>query len=252
MTSVVFLGTSAASPSIDRGFSCIAIGRGKESIIMDCGDGATRNILKFGPDVCELSGILITHHHSDHISGLTQLIETMSIKRRELPLTVFGPRGLWEYFSNVQKITNVASSKKFNLTFEELVPNQRFRISNYDVTTFEMDHTLPCLGYRVMSERAIVSFTGDTQPCRGVSELGRNSSLLIHEATYLRKDLDKARSSKHSTPEEGAEAALLAKTDKLILTHINDSCESPDEIQSEAGNVFKNVQVAFDGLEIEV
>lgn len=252
MTSVVFLGTSAAVPSVERGFSCIGIVDGEEGILLDCGDGATRNVLRFGPDVRKITSVLITHLHSDHLSGLAQLLETMAIRRRTRQLNVYGPPGLKEYYSVVQRITNVAFTKTFDLKIEELHPNQGLTLSNCELKTFQMDHTLPCLGYRVESGGEVVSFTGDTQPCQATVELGRDARLFIHEATYLQKDLEKARYVKHSTAKEASEAAKLAKPGILMLTHVNESYEKPEEMMNEASQSFRNVMVAYDGLNIEL
>ena len=252
MTSVIFLGTSAAAPSLDRGFSCIGILDKEDGLLLDCGDGSIRNILRFGVDVRKISGIMITHCHSDHISGLTQVVEAMSMKRKQSDLNIYGPPGLEEYFSTVQKITHVAFNKKFQITLKELSPNQEFSIGKQDISTFEMDHTIPCLGYRVSSNGKIISFTGDTQPCGPLRELGRNADLFIHEATFLQKDLAIARPPKHSTPKDAAAAAALAKSERLVLTHVNDDYEKPEEMLAEAKGDFAKVVVAYDGLKIEL
>jgi ribonuclease Z len=249
---VIFLGTSAAAPCVGRGFSCIGVETNGETILLDCGDGALRNLLKFNIDVRNISNILITHNHSDHLSGLTQLIETMAIKRRTAPLNVYGTSGLKEYFGIVEKITNVAFDKMFSLNLHELTSNERLSLPNYNITTFEMDHTLPCLGYRVETGGNVLSFTGDTQPCDSLKRLGEGSSILIHEATYLQRDMQKARKVKHSTPREAAETASKAGAEKLIMTHVNEGAEKPEEMINEAGSIFAQVSVAHDGLRVEL
>ena len=251
MTSVIFLGTSAAAPSLDRGFSCIGIMDGEDVLLLDCGDGSIRNITRFGVDVRKISGIMITHFHSDHISGLTQVVEAMSMKKKQNDLNIYGPPGLKEYFSTVQKITNVAFNKRFQIILKELSPNQKFSTGKQEISTFEMDHTIPCLGYRVNSNGRIISFTGDTQPCGSLEELGRRADLFIHEATFLQKDLAIARPPKHSTPKDAASAAALAKSEKLVLTHVNDDYEKPEEMLAEAKEEFAKVVVAYDGLRID-
>jgi ribonuclease Z len=251
-SSIIFLGTSSAVPCVERGFSCIAVETNGETILLDCGDGALRNILKFDIDVRNISNILITHNHSDHLSGLTQLIETMSIKRRTSPLNVYGTSGLKEYFGLVEKITHVAFNKTFSLSIHELTSNQRLSLSSYNITTFGMDHTLPCLGYRIETGGSVLSFTGDTQPCDSLKALGEGSSILIHEASYLQRDLQKARKEKHSTPREAAEDALRSGAEKLIMTHVNESVAKPEEMISEASRVFARVSVAHDGFRLKL
>ena len=146
MTSITFLGTSAAAPSRHRGFSCIAVREEQDITLLDCGDGAIRNVLRFDIDVLEISNILISHYHSDHLSGLTQIIETMGMKRRKEDLVVFGPPGLKEYFGVIQQTTNVAFNRAFQIELIELSPGQEFATANQYVSCFELDQAFPCLG----------------------------------------------------------------------------------------------------------
>lgn len=252
MPSILFLGTSAAVPSVQRGFSCIGLMDDEASVLLDCGDGSIRNLLRFGVDTTRISNILISHHHSDHLSGLTQLVETMGIMNRKADLNIFAPQGLIEYFDIVRKITHVASRRTFEVKLNELGPNQKLSLGNYRATTFEMDHTLPCLGYRIEFGGKIISFTGDTQPNHSVVELARGADFLIHEATYLRKDIEKARLQKHSTAFEAAESSSSAGAKRLILTHVNGERENPQEMLDEARKVFSNTVVASDGFKIEI
>ena len=219
---------------------------------MDCGDGAMRNIMRYDTDVRKISSILISHYHSDHLSGLTQIIESMGIKRRTEDLNIFGPRGLKEYLAVIQKTTNVAFNRLFQISVTELSPKQEFYTKNQKVRSFEMDHTLPCFGYRLESGGKTIAYTGDTQPCPSVKELGIGSDILIHEATFLQKEVNLARSTKHSTPKEAAEGAIVCKTGKLILTHVNDDHETSIEMIAEAGKIFAKVVIAQDGLKVRL
>ncbi|MDG6908659.1 MAG: MBL fold metallo-hydrolase, partial [Nitrososphaerota archaeon] len=90
MLSVTFFGTSSAIPSTKRGFACIGVGNSDDIVLMDCGDGSIRKILDSGLDVRRISNIMITHFHSDHLSGLTQIVEAMGITKRETELRVYG------------------------------------------------------------------------------------------------------------------------------------------------------------------
>ena len=93
VSSVTFYGTSSAIPSRDRGFACIGLSESetKGLVLLDCGDGAIRNLLRFGADVNSISDILVSHYHSDHVTGITQIIETMGIRKRKTNLRVCGP-----------------------------------------------------------------------------------------------------------------------------------------------------------------
>ena len=250
-----FYGTSSAIPSLNRGFSCIGLSGEKENtnVLMDCGDGSIRNLLKFGVEVENISTVLISHYHSDHVSGLTQVIETMGIRGKKSNLRVFGPPGLKEYFSTVEKITSVASHRVFQIEFLELNAGDTIEFENFKTTAFAMDHTIPCLGYRLQySSGKILSYTGDSMPCPSMESLGKGADLFIHEATYLDKDRGRAKEQKHSTVTEAASHAKAANVKKLALTHVSDDFETPENMSKEATKVFKNVLIAHDGLAIEV
>lgn len=256
MTAIVtFYGTSAAVPSVNRGFSCIGLsdGGGGEIVLLDCGDGALRNLLKFGVDVNSINAILITHYHSDHLSGITQVIETMGIRKRDDELKLFGPPGLKDYFGSVQRITEVASKRDFDITLTEVQPRQSLGVGDYVVETFKMEHTLPSVGYRVtLPEGKILAYTGDTTLCEALKPLGESTDLFIHEATFLHEDLQLAKPPKHSTALQASIAAKAAKAKKLVLTHVNDDRETPELMLKEARSEFPNVEVAEDGFSIEI
>ncbi|MDG6999369.1 MAG: ribonuclease Z [Nitrososphaerota archaeon] len=250
MLSVTFFGTSSAIPSTKRGFACIGVGSGDDIVLIDCGDGSIRKILDCGLDVRRISNIMITHFHSDHLSGLTQIVEAMGIAKRETELRVYGLKGLKEYFATVERITSVAANRKFKIALTEVAANQQFQVGKFGVSTFEMIHTIPCIGYRLESDGRTIAYTGDTEPCPQVVDLGKNADLLIHEATFLKRDIENARQSKHSVPSEASQSAKLAGSKKLFLTHVTDSAEKEDEMLMESTPVFKETSVAHDGLTI--
>ncbi|HYB03487.1 MAG TPA: MBL fold metallo-hydrolase [Nitrososphaerales archaeon] len=252
--SIFFYGTSAAIPSVNRGFACIGLSDENAGLVLlDCGDGALGKLLRFGANINAISDILITHFHSDHVTGITQIIETMGIRKRKFDLQVFGPPGLKEYFATVQKITNVASKRNFKIELTEVEPKQQIKFSGYSAGTFKMEHTIPCVGYRVTCpDGKILAYTGDTMLCEALKGLGEGADLFVHEATYLHKDLELAKPPKHSTALQAAIAAKAAKAKKLILTHVSDENETPDLMLKEAKTEFQDVRVASDGFSSEI
>jgi ribonuclease Z len=76
MFEILFLGTSAAAPSIHRGLTANVILAGEHRFLLDCGEGTQRQILKSGIGFKKLTKILLTHAHLDHILGLGGLVST--------------------------------------------------------------------------------------------------------------------------------------------------------------------------------
>ncbi len=76
MFEIVFLGTSASAPSVQRGLSAQVVIYQDYRFLVDCGEGTQRQILRSGLGFRRLDRILLTHGHLDHILGLAGLIST--------------------------------------------------------------------------------------------------------------------------------------------------------------------------------
>ena len=76
MFELVFLGTSAAAPSIHRGLPAVALLAGEQRFLVDCGEGTQRQILRSGIGFKRLNRIFLTHAHLDHLLGLGGLLST--------------------------------------------------------------------------------------------------------------------------------------------------------------------------------
>lgn len=97
-----------------------------------------------------------------------------------------------------------------------------------------------------------IVYSGDTLPCKEVIELSKNADVLIHEA-IVDSSLEKnAREYGHSTAKESAEVAKIAKVKQLILMHISPRYKDTALIEKEAKEIFENVIVAKDLMELEV
>ncbi len=77
MFELVFLGTSASAPSVNRNLPAILVKHDEFRFLIDCGEGTQRQILQAGIGFKRLNRILITHGHLDHILGLAGLISTL-------------------------------------------------------------------------------------------------------------------------------------------------------------------------------
>ena len=91
---VLFLGTAGAVPTALRGPAAYLVRRGGERILVDCGEGTQRQMLRSSAGLADIDLALITHFHADHVLGLPGMLKTFSLRAREAPLTIYGPDGL--------------------------------------------------------------------------------------------------------------------------------------------------------------
>jgi ribonuclease Z len=92
MLELVFLGTSASAPSIQRGLPSQAVLYQDERFLVDCGEGTQRQILRSGLGFRRMSRMLLTHGHLDHILGLGGLISTFARWETVDKFEIYGAR----------------------------------------------------------------------------------------------------------------------------------------------------------------
>jgi len=98
-----------------------------------------------------------------------------------------------------------------------------------------------------------VTYSGDTVPCESLIELGKNSDVLIHEATFAKELSDIAIEKKHSTSVDAAIDAKKMGAKQLILTHISSRYqEDAIKLLEEAKEIFPNTLLAIDLMRISL
>lgn len=143
---LVFLGTSSAVPTADRGLSSIALMRGAELLLFDAGEGMQRNFIKAGLGINKKMKIFITHMHADHCVGLLGLLQTMSLQGRERSIDIYGEPRLEEFLRENIRIIN------FRLTFDIIVRKIEktglvVREKDYQISCCESLHSVPSFAY---------------------------------------------------------------------------------------------------------
>ncbi|MBM3170211.1 MAG: ribonuclease Z [Bacteroidetes bacterium] len=77
-------------------------------------------------------------------------------------------------------------------------------------------------------------------------------NVLYHEATFTEKHKERAKKTQHSTASEAAEIAEKWGVSSLILGHFSVRYPNLEELLLEAQSLFKNTQIAYNGLRIEL
>ena len=140
---LVFLGTAGATPTVDRGSPAILLARGGERILIDCGEGTQRQLMR-SVGLARIGTILMTHLHGDHYLGLPGLLKTYSLLGREEPLLLYGPSGLYEMLRDAERLVG---RPRFPFLVEEVGEGTVLETEDYRLKTAPTDHGLPGLAW---------------------------------------------------------------------------------------------------------
>jgi len=146
---ILFLGTSASAPSARRGLSAQIIKHNEYRFLVDCGEGTQRQILQSGTGFKNLSRILLTHGHLDHILGLGGLLSTFLRWEAIEELDIFGGRATLErVHSLVYGVVLRGNQPPMPLRMNQIKAGTFFEADDFTVTAFSVSHRGPdCLGY---------------------------------------------------------------------------------------------------------
>ncbi|HET7422636.1 MAG TPA: ribonuclease Z [Gemmatimonadales bacterium] len=144
MLSLTFLGTGAATPTVDRYVAGLVVHREGETILFDCGEGSQRQMMRFGVGF-SFAEIFFTHYHADHLLGVTGLMRTLGLMDRTAPVTLYGPRGAERVLGAA--ITLGIERNKFPIEIREVRAGDRLGRADYDIVVFETEHRADTVGY---------------------------------------------------------------------------------------------------------
>jgi ribonuclease Z len=165
--SLTFLGTGGAVPSVDRNVSALALQREGETLLLDCGEGTQRQMMRYGVSFA-FREIFFTHYHADHILGLTGLLRTMGLQERTAPVTLHGPRGAQRLLGQLVNLGHERT--RFPVEIVEVKPGDRLARGDYDIVVFPTDHRADTVGYALAEHDRLGRFDPERARELGVPE----------------------------------------------------------------------------------
>jgi len=144
---VVFLGTAGSMPTAQRAPAAMVVRRGGDKLLFDCAEGTQRQLLRSAVGLLELEEVFVTHFHADHILGLPGMFKTFALRGRELPLAVYGPRGLVDLLGSLKRVVGRLS---YEVKVVELEPGDVLQRDGYRLATFDVAHGVAALGWSLI------------------------------------------------------------------------------------------------------
>ncbi|MBN2694948.1 ribonuclease Z [bacterium] len=143
---IIFLGTSAGTPTKTRNLTAIAIKKRnyKWWYLVDCGEGTQHQLLKTGLSLLWLKSIFITHVHGDHFYGLAGLLATLSTLGRKDPLKIVSPVGVRVF---LETIFNISQEPAFPIEFIDPEEITNTSDDDFDISWIPLEHRIACYGF---------------------------------------------------------------------------------------------------------
>jgi ribonuclease Z len=258
---VTLLGTGCPPPNPRRRGPATLLQHGGQRLLVDAGSGVAVQLQQAEVRTVELSHVLLTHLHSDHVIDLGHLVLTRWIVGHNVPLTVLGPTGtaahverllaLWDWDVAVRR-AHMHDREPPRVVVREIGTGVVHQAGGLTVTAFEVEHepVRPALGFHAEAGGRRVVISGDTRPCAAVVHHARAADLLIHECTEMAttqwvpgsgwpsleakiRDL----ASYHTGPDQVGQVAAEAGVATLALTHLMPGSR-PEDLAARAARHF--------------
>ena len=248
-TKVIVLGSGTPNPNPERYGSSYAVIVDDKAYIIDFGPGSVRRMAEMSPtwggkfEQLELQNISIaflTHIHSDHSAGLSDLILTPWVMGRDTELQLYGPIGLKKMAINITKAyeddinyrlygSQPANNKGYVTNVTEITEDGViFKDSKIEVLAFKNNHGdfKNSFGFVFITDDKKILFSGDTALSDNLIKYADDLDILIHEVysseTFKNKtpDWQKYHNEHHTSSIDLGKLANKIKPKKLVLSHI--------------------------------
>jgi ribonuclease Z len=245
MEKITILGSANAVAKSDQQNAHLLFETGSRKIMVDCGDHAAASLARAGVEINQVTDLILTHFHADHVGSLPLVIMDMWLEKRVEPLTIYGleitiekAKKLldlfdWQKWANMFPVNFVTVGEA---GFPKMIADDEVVVSVLPVL-----HLIPTIGLRFQftGGRTVV-YSCDTEPCDALNTLADNADILLQEAAGPGKG--------HTSPEQAGEIAARCGVKQLVLIHY-DARRGKQMLLSEAQALYGGkVVVAEDGM----
>lgn len=236
MPRLIFLGTSNAVPDESHENTHMVLVGETRTVLVDCVNSPILRLQKAGVDFHDLTDLILTHFHPDHVAGVPQLLMNMWLMGRRRPLNIYGLHYTLDRMEQLMGFYGWADWPDFfPVAFYRLPAQEMVTVLDCDemsIYSSPVRHMIPCIGLRFEFKRVkkVLAYSCDTEPCAEVVRLAEGADLLIHEAAGAFLG--------HSSAAQAGDIARQAEVGALYLVHYPTGAFTAGSPLSEASKRF--------------
>ncbi|MBS1249990.1 MAG: Ribonuclease BN [Chloroflexi bacterium] len=249
MSKVIVLGSASAVPYEDHENTHLVFMGKEHTILVDCVGSPVTRLRLAGLGINDVTDLILTHFHPDHVSGVPLLLMNMWLVGREKQLDIYGLHHTLTRMEKLMGFYDWGSWPNFFPVIFHRLPSETMTVAldneEFLIHTAPVKHLIPTIGLRVgfCKEDFVVAYSCDTEPCPDVVSLASRANVLIHEAT--------GNTRGHSSAAQAGEIAHRSEVDTLCLIHYSLNEKGPEDLIAEAQKNFSGqVILAHDLMEI--
>jgi len=218
---LVVVGCGTVVPEGGTGGSSYFVEMDGGRVLLDCGPGAAQSLARHGLPWSELTDLVLTHFHSDHVGALPGLFFGLRhgvFPPREAGMDVWGPPGTGRLFETLaEALGDFLLDPGFPVEIHEIEPGGSSELaSGLRLSTRATPHTDESQAVRLDGASAAVGYTGDTGPELALGAFLSGLDVLVAECSLT----DEQVGDNHLSPSRVAALARDAQPELLLLTHI--------------------------------
>lgn len=231
-----FLGTGGSTPTLRRDNTSLLLDFKPSFILVDCPGSISARLEKLGYQADQVTDILVTHLHPDHVYGLPSLIHVL--RNREKTLHLYGSPETVDFCLRLLQLFSLDREKIWeHLRFVKLVPGQSLTLSpGLKLTAYQVQHHFSSLAFLLEKNGKRIFITGDTALDRDLLTQVLPLSVLVHDCSFPSTVAESfpALKSKHTNALELGQAVAGWPVEILIPCHfLSELGFSVEEIEKE-------------------
>ncbi len=236
MPKLIILGSSNAIPDARHENTHMVIVGEQRTILVDCVSNPILRLQQARVEFNNLTDLILTHFHPDHVSGVPQLLMNMWLMGRRRSLSIYG---LHHTLDRIEGLMGYYSWSEwpnlFPIAFYRLPAGERTLVlesEEFRIFSSPVRHLIPAIGLRIELKQndKVVAYSSDTEPCAQVIRLAEGADVLIHESAggFLG----------HSSAAEAGDTARQAEVGELYLIHYPTGKYASGDLVAEAKMSF--------------
>ncbi len=250
MAKIIILGTANAVSDEHHENTHLCVITEQRTILIDCVGNPMVHLRKAGINPHQVTDLVLTHFHPDHVSGFPLLLMDLWLTGRKQGIKIYGLEYTIERAKSLMDMYDWQTWPHFFPVEFCVIPEEEgaVMISDTDVhiQASPVKHLLPTMGMRIdfLAEGKTMVYTSDTEPCDAVIRLAKNADVLIHEAS--------GATLGHSSAQQAGQIARQAGAKSLYLIHYPTNA-NPENLLADVNKEYLGpAQVTVDFMQMEL